>query len=91
MLREHLFVLRFEGNRGMHDFRRQGPVGTQELRQAGWRDVPARVAPARRSCEQPRRPERLRAWPARFQVIEYITHVAAGPLNAYANTAWRGI
>ena len=32
---------------------------------AGWRDVPARTAPARRSCEQPLRPERLRAWPAR--------------------------
>ena len=27
--------------------------------------MPARTAPARRSCEQPLRPERLRAWPAR--------------------------
>eukprot|EP00964_Phaeocystis_antarctica_P037145 scaffold21221_cov60-Phaeocystis_antarctica.AAC.15 len=50
--------------------RRRHAAETQELRhgvigaQVGWRDVPDRAAPARRSCEKPLRPERLRAWPA---------------------------
>eukprot|EP00964_Phaeocystis_antarctica_P123049 scaffold86713_cov66-Phaeocystis_antarctica.AAC.2 len=82
VLREHLFVLRFESSGGMTSKggsrvcapRCRQIAGTQELRhgligadglQAVWRDVPARIAPARRSCEQPLRPERLRAWPAR--------------------------
>eukprot|EP00964_Phaeocystis_antarctica_P049330 scaffold28615_cov58-Phaeocystis_antarctica.AAC.2 len=60
VLREHLFVLRFESSGGM-----TSRVAPGSGLQAGWCDVPARIAPARRSCEQPLRPERLRAWPAR--------------------------
>ena len=88
VLREHLFVLRFESSGGMTSRVAPGCVlrGADKLQgrtgaaarfdwgagglQAGWRDVPARIAPARRSFEQPLRPERLRAWPARVMGME---------------------